>query len=505
MRFFPTLFVLLLAVAQAPAQLPDGAVAPDFTATDLNGQSQNLYDLLDSGKVVVLEVFATWCAPCWAYHNSHAVQDFFAEHGPTGDDAARVLLVESDPGTNLNCLYGNQGCNSFSPGNWVQGTDFPIINNDAIGNLYAVQYYPTLYVICPNRKAYEIGQLSDEGIWQAAQHCPVAAGTNNAGIFNYHKGTDLSELCGAHTLEPGFTLTNLGSAPLSSALLELRWNNSLTDTLQWSGYLPLYGEAPIAFEPLEISAPGQLKTTILQVNGGADDDLSNNMRIDQFTSAPMFNSQQALLKIRTDQYGAELYWELRDENGGVLDRGGNLAVGPDGGGQFPAGAPTSPGAYGSNVLIRDTLQLPAGGCYSLHFSDAYGDGICCNYGFGYYRLYNMDNPGLPLVTGGEFGAQDHRGFGIPTTVQAGDPPHAADRIILYPNPAREILYLAVEQATRRPESVLIYNSYGQLQYTGPLEPSADGWQAAIPVHDWPAGLYIVRAGDAVRKIQIHKE
>ena len=55
MRFFPTLFVLLLAVAQAPAQLPDGAVAPDFTATDLNGQSQNLYDLLDSGKVVVLE------------------------------------------------------------------------------------------------------------------------------------------------------------------------------------------------------------------------------------------------------------------------------------------------------------------------------------------------------------------------------------------------------------------------------------------------------------------
>ena len=505
MRFFPTLFVWLLAIAPMQAQLPDGAVAPDFTATDLNGQSRHLYDLLDSGKVVVLEVFATWCAPCWAYHNSHAVQDFFAEHGPAGDDAARVLLVEGDPGTNLNCLYGNQGCNSFSPGNWVAGTDFPILNNDAIGALYAVQYYPTLYVICPNRKAYEIGQLSDEGIWQAASRCPVASGTNNAGIFDYYKGTELSELCGAHTVEPAFTLINLGTAPLSSALLELRWNDSVADTIQWSGYLPLYGEAPIAFAPVEISAPGQLKTSVLQVNGGADDQMSDNTRVDHFTAATQLNSRQALLKIRTDQYGAELYWELRDEDGGVLDRGGNLAVGPNGGGQFPAGAPNGAGAYGNNVVVRDTLQLPTGGCYSLHFSDAYGDGLCCNYGFGYYRLYNMDNPALPLLTGGEFGAQDHRGFGAPTAVQADDPPLPADRISLYPNPAREIVHLAIKHPTRRAESVLIYNSYGQLQYIGALEESADGWQAAIPVHDWPGGLYIVRSGDAAQKILIHKE
>jgi hypothetical protein len=32
------------------AQLPDGSIAPDFTATDIDGVEHNLYDLLDEGK-----------------------------------------------------------------------------------------------------------------------------------------------------------------------------------------------------------------------------------------------------------------------------------------------------------------------------------------------------------------------------------------------------------------------------------------------------------------------
>ena len=36
------------------AQLPDGSIAPDFTATDIQGVEHNLYDLLDDGKKVIL-------------------------------------------------------------------------------------------------------------------------------------------------------------------------------------------------------------------------------------------------------------------------------------------------------------------------------------------------------------------------------------------------------------------------------------------------------------------
>ena len=49
----------LLLTFSAAAQLPDGSIAPDFTATDLNGVEHNLYSLLDEGKKVIIDFSAT--------------------------------------------------------------------------------------------------------------------------------------------------------------------------------------------------------------------------------------------------------------------------------------------------------------------------------------------------------------------------------------------------------------------------------------------------------------
>jgi len=43
--------------------------APDFTVTDINGNTHSLYaDILDQGKIAVVQVAATWCLPCWNLH-----------------------------------------------------------------------------------------------------------------------------------------------------------------------------------------------------------------------------------------------------------------------------------------------------------------------------------------------------------------------------------------------------------------------------------------------------
>ena len=39
-------------------------VAQDFTSVDVHGDSQTLFNYLDSGKYVVLDFFFTTCGPC---------------------------------------------------------------------------------------------------------------------------------------------------------------------------------------------------------------------------------------------------------------------------------------------------------------------------------------------------------------------------------------------------------------------------------------------------------
>ena len=253
--------------------------------------------MLEQDKIVFLEISATWCAPCWSYHKSKAMQNCYEAHGPNGDDRLRVLFVEGDPDTNLDCLYGLPSCNLNSPGDWVTDTPFPIIDNADIADLYQIKYYPTVYIICPNKKLYEVGALTYTEMWQQALTCPVANGSHNAGIVDYSLGSDLREVCDTLPLTPQFALINLGSNPLTSASIDLKWNNQTVQTIQWTGNLSLYGEANIQFDSLPIAQSGQLTTIVSNINSTIyEADTSNNVRSDYFGVAANFGSQEVLLR-----------------------------------------------------------------------------------------------------------------------------------------------------------------------------------------------------------------
>jgi peroxiredoxin len=65
----------------------EGAVAPDFTVTDLDGQTFKLSDL--RGKRVLLNFWATWCPPCRA-----ELPQLQAAHIKYGKDDFVVLGVD---------------------------------------------------------------------------------------------------------------------------------------------------------------------------------------------------------------------------------------------------------------------------------------------------------------------------------------------------------------------------------------------------------------------------
>ncbi|MBK6861249.1 MAG: T9SS type A sorting domain-containing protein [Saprospiraceae bacterium] len=151
-------FGLLFCVSfTLKAQLQEGSTAPDFTVQDINGNSYSLYAMMGSNKAACLDFSATWCGPCWSFHQSGVLESVYNNLS----NETTVVFLESDWGTNTNCLYGPSGCVGGTQGNWVSGTPYPIAdlslnNGPGVNNDYAIAYYPTLYVISPDKRAWLI-------------------------------------------------------------------------------------------------------------------------------------------------------------------------------------------------------------------------------------------------------------------------------------------------------------------------------------------------------------
>ena len=165
-----TLVVLFCATALI-GQLPDWTTAPDFTLPDTEGDDHTLYDYLDEGYSVVLDFSATWCGPCWNYHQGGTLEEIYDEYGPGGEDKVMVFMIEADPGTSLPCIYGPAGCSGGSIGDWTAGTSYPILNPEApdaaaVNNSFQINYFPTLYGVAPNGDIYEVGQASFN-VWES--------------------------------------------------------------------------------------------------------------------------------------------------------------------------------------------------------------------------------------------------------------------------------------------------------------------------------------------------
>lgn len=165
-------FLLLFSQQNIFAQLPDSSIAPNWILPDTDSANHELYAYLNQGKTVFIDFFATWCVPCWNYHETHAFLDLYKKHGPTGTLSHELMCfaIESDLNTHLLDLHGST---LGTQGNWMNQTKYPVLDltSDSIQNAYQVHYYPMIYAICPDKKTYRMPALPADSLYLYVAKC----------------------------------------------------------------------------------------------------------------------------------------------------------------------------------------------------------------------------------------------------------------------------------------------------------------------------------------------
>lgn len=290
-----TVCMLMFTAVESKAQVADGTLAPDFTFTDIAGNTQHLYALLDSGFTTYIDISAAWCGPCWAYHTSGALEGLYNAYGPHGTNVLRVLFVEGEL-TNLNAqLHGitgsqlpNTGYNNSTQGDWTAGTPYPMIDlsnsTPGAGSFmsstgYQIAYFPTVYMICPDRTITLVGQATTAQLYAAKGSCGIAVGVNDAQLMpettlNYAN----ANLQSCDSVLPTFRLGNLGTGALTSATITYSVDGTTQKVKNWTGNIAPYGNALVT--GVKVGAPttgGHTVTaTVSNPNGSTDPTASNN-------------------------------------------------------------------------------------------------------------------------------------------------------------------------------------------------------------------------------------
>ena len=355
--FYSAIIFALLGISVASAQVPNGTICPNFTITDLDTNTHSLYeDYLDQGIAVILDLSAAWCAPCWTYHNAHILEDINLEFGPTGTNQIQVLFIESEATNTLQQIYGVTTSNDragSTQGDWTQGITYPIADDASVATLLDLSFYPTLYVVRPDRRIF---QAYDRFAPNAdlLEYYALNPNVNDVGIWD---DIDGASSCGAITVNETVDVINWSAGEVTS--FDLMVTDPLGATLgmaNWTGSLQPFESASVVIPEFVISQTGYANYGISNTNGIGDDfDFINS--IDSVFYSSNYTQDTLFYTIRTDFWPEEISWTFTDESNAVLASSADF------------------GTLSCDQEYVQPVAVPASGCITFNIMDSFGDGI----------------------------------------------------------------------------------------------------------------------------------
>jgi hypothetical protein len=488
--------VAVMSSTMSFAQLPANSFGQDFTITDQFGTTHNLYNYLDQGYTVFLDVSATWCGPCWVFHTSGELDELYINHGPAGaqgvsantTDDVMVIWIDGDGATTAADMAGT---GSNTQGNWLNpaGTaiDFPMANPataaaNAINTDYSIDYFPTIYRICPNRLVTEVGQLNATALYATSADCaPIASQMNDPLMVSYN-----GELATCGNIDVPVTIQNHGTSPLTACTITVTGGIAPV-SFDWTGNLGTYQLETINVGTVSLNGPATLNVSITS----SDDNTANNS-----TSAPISFAADGTTHVKVnilfDRYPEECSWTITDE-------AGNEVAGHD----FNVGTPSVPVAeagIADNSTWTADVYLPSTGCYSFNAFDLYGDGFYdMQWGAaanGNMTVRTVNDAGNTFSTiwsyDGSYNFSEASAPSNVNTVVGIEEVSLTAGVSVYPNPANDFINVAYGLTNSSVVTVDVINIVGErvmTEYVG--SQAAGNYTSRLDISNLSAGVYML--------------
>jgi hypothetical protein len=247
-----------------------------------------------------------------------------------------------------------------SLGNWTEGVDYGIINSHDFNDLLKIAFFPTLYVIRPDRSVLEMGSFRyNDQIWQKAL-IPTA----QKDLVFSSKLEDRT-FCSTAVYNQKPKVINMGTSAITGGVIDLKLNTS-TSSVNLTGEIGVFKEVEVPFTNKTLIQPTDVTVSIKSLDGVADepDDLS---KLTCKYMQPKVTEKKMTLKVTTDFYPGEFSWNLKDNKNRTLKsatyRPGNADA--DGGGGDDANKEFVYDVDIANIDIN---------CLTFNLLDSYGDG-----------------------------------------------------------------------------------------------------------------------------------
>ena len=438
-------------------------MVPNFVAQDINGNSHDLYSYLDEGKVVILDVFATWCTGCWINHKEEKLANLYKTYGPEGTDELVILFVEGDVATPDAALYND---NPF--GDWTENVPFPILNPNDIDSTFlhafACNGVPTTNVICPTTRE-NIADIFDFFLFEiieVIQECNSISEVVDLQILGDREVS--TPICLSTNLN--FDVLNTGTEPVTNFTVSAtEVGGVLINEFTYEGSLfpGQYTNVNLG----DFSLPSVLDNQVVNLLIENEDAVNaNNAQIvDYFRAPEVFN--ELTLFVKAD------FWAEEDNTRWWIENSAGEVVTP---------------VNSLDPLTESEVSffLENNDCFTFVIAEDFGDGLVLG------EILLTDDQGNVLFDDENFGNRgevsfEYVGFGV-TSANTLD--ESEYQLNIHPNIVSDELQIQYTIPTQ-PSTLNIYTLQGQQLYSESLTQIDGSLSTSINVQEFSKGIYFV--------------